>query len=62
MAIALAKQTSSSTVTVYAENGSVLFTRGGTLIGFTSSSVSIQRPGGTTVDVCAENGSVTMSR
>ena len=62
MAIALAKQTSLSTVTVYDENGSVLFTRGGTLIGFISSSVSIQRPGGTTVDVYAENGSVTMSR
>ena len=49
-------------LTVYAENGSVLFTRGGILVGFTSSSVSIQRPGGTTVDVYAENGSVTMSR
>lgn len=60
--IALAKQVNSSTVYVYNDKGSVIFTKGGTLVGFTSNTVSIKVTNGTTVYVYNERGSVLFVR
>lgn len=59
MAITTAKQNGSS-VYVYDDKGSVMFIRTGTLMGFTSSTVSIQN--GSSLYVYDEHGSVKFIR
>ena len=49
-----------NTVYVYSNSGNVLFTRNGTLMGFTSKSVSIKI--GNTVYVFSEKGAVMFTR
>lgn len=59
--IASAKQ-SGSTVYVYDENGHTLFTRSGTLIGFTGSSVTIKSPSSDTQYTYDEKGHTLYAR
>jgi len=49
-----------STVYVYGQTGNLLFTRNGTLMGFTSTSVSIKM--GSTVYVISDKGAVMFTR
>lgn len=53
--IASAKQ-DGSTVRVYNERGSQIFTKTGKLVGFTSETVSVQDNGGSTVRTFNEKG------
>lgn len=57
--IGLAKQQGSQ-VYVYNQNGSLMWTRSGTLQGFTSSTVAVQQ--GATTYVYGEDGSIKFTR
>lgn len=59
--IASAKQ-DGSTVRVYNERGSQIFSKSGKLVGFTSTTVSIQDNGGSTVRTFDEKGSQLFSK
>lgn len=59
--IASAKQ-EGSTVRVYNEKGSMLFSKTGILVGFTSSTVSVKDTSGSTVRTYNEKGSLLFSK
>lgn len=60
MAIAAAKQTSPTSVEVYNERGSLMFTKSGTLVGFTPTTVSINVHGA--MNVYDERGTLKFTK
>jgi hypothetical protein len=61
--IAIAKQESDSSVYVYDDNGSLMFTKSGMLVGYTGTTVSVKDdPSSNTIYVYDENGSLKFTK